>query len=233
MRFVDAGPMSPSSTATEVATKHCNRCSTTKPVDEFNFKNRARGLRQAHCRACMSDTSRRHYEANKADRVKKIAERNKRVIAELNNLVAAARADAVCADCGAAGTSRALQFTAPHGGTRVTDAVRGAYSRQSVLAAIEASTPLCAPCVIERRYAGQRADAEALAAGPDSTMFVVDAALAAVNGAGGPVTVEVVHDVLRRAGRDDDRKVVASTLSKLARTGKVGRDARGVYIALS
>ena len=45
--------------------KFCKNCSTEKPEEEFSFKNKAKGIRQAHCKECHKVWRRSHYEGNK------------------------------------------------------------------------------------------------------------------------------------------------------------------------
>lgn len=52
-------------------TKYCAKCNREKSVDEFNFQNKRLGLRQSHCRDCMSKAYRKHYENNKEAYYKK------------------------------------------------------------------------------------------------------------------------------------------------------------------
>lgn len=46
-------------------TRKCTRCLEEKPIAEFNFKNKARGLRDGRCRTCHGKASRNSYLANK------------------------------------------------------------------------------------------------------------------------------------------------------------------------
>lgn len=43
-------------------TKRCTRCGRELPLSEFHFKNQAIGLRQPHCRTCVSEYQRRRRE---------------------------------------------------------------------------------------------------------------------------------------------------------------------------
>jgi len=44
-------------------TRECYRCGVAKPLDAFNWANRAKGKRQRACRACFSDYNRARYLA--------------------------------------------------------------------------------------------------------------------------------------------------------------------------
>lgn len=41
--------------------KTCKKCFITKPIEEFNFKDKARGKRQAQCQICTREAIRNHY----------------------------------------------------------------------------------------------------------------------------------------------------------------------------
>src|ERR1700746_3618807 len=39
-------------------------CGQTKPIDDFHWKSKRKGTRQARCKECMSDYGHAHYVAN-------------------------------------------------------------------------------------------------------------------------------------------------------------------------
>ena len=43
----------------------CTGCGKAKPLEEFSYRDRARGLRRARCRSCVREYSREHYRQNK------------------------------------------------------------------------------------------------------------------------------------------------------------------------
>ena len=45
--------------------KICSKCRITKPVDEFNFRYKARNIRHGYCKECGKVLTRNHYENNK------------------------------------------------------------------------------------------------------------------------------------------------------------------------
>ncbi|MFN2594084.1 MAG: hypothetical protein ABR579_04240 [Actinomycetota bacterium] len=61
-----------------------------------------------------------------------------------------------------------------------------------------------------------------------------DAILDVVRGRARPLTIQEVLNALREGGREEtDYQVVATTLNQLARSGRLGKPARGVYGAAS
>lgn len=211
--------------------KHCNGCDRTLPIEEFRFKDRSTGLRQARCVRCSAEASRRHYRRNAGQVKARSAQRSVKVRASHAATVAAARAAARCADCGASNSDRPIQFTAPDGSRRVVDASRGALSGEALRAALEAAVPLCHRCVSTRRFAKLRASVEDLAAGPTPQMLVGDAIVAALTAADRTLRFAELVTALRDSGRDDDEKVVRNTLARERSTGRVTRVERGVYRA--
>ena len=46
------------------AVKMCSRCGKVKPVEEFHWKNKAKGTRSSWCRDCKNERSRANYWAH-------------------------------------------------------------------------------------------------------------------------------------------------------------------------
>jgi len=63
----------------ETSLKVCTRCGEEVPVDNFPWKNRARGVRRTWCRQCAKAYARQHYLDN-IDKYKAKACRNRRSI---------------------------------------------------------------------------------------------------------------------------------------------------------
>lgn len=51
--------------------RECRYCGETKPLEEFNFSNRAKGIRQERCRACFSEYNRQRY-LEKGDNIRAV-----------------------------------------------------------------------------------------------------------------------------------------------------------------
>lgn len=45
--------------------RKCARCGEEKPVDEFAWKNEAKGWRQSYCRPCWVEYTHERYVANR------------------------------------------------------------------------------------------------------------------------------------------------------------------------
>ena len=46
--------------------RRCTGCGETRPLEDFSYRDEARGLRRARCRLCMRAYARKHYRRNKA-----------------------------------------------------------------------------------------------------------------------------------------------------------------------
>ena len=46
-------------------TKICSICGKEKPIEDFPFRDKARGTRRANCKQCHSETMKRKYQENK------------------------------------------------------------------------------------------------------------------------------------------------------------------------
>jgi len=67
-------------------TKKCPRCYKIKPIEEFNFKNRKKEIRQSHCKTCHSKESKKFYQKYKKYYLSKAAERNKKHAKKMQNI---------------------------------------------------------------------------------------------------------------------------------------------------
>ena len=45
-------------------TRRCAKCGDPKPIDDFAFKNKEKGLRNSYCKECMKPIRRDHYHKN-------------------------------------------------------------------------------------------------------------------------------------------------------------------------
>lgn len=77
--------------------KLCPRCECLQADDAFHWKSRARGERHSHCRACVNAKNRAAWHDN--DRHGKKRRQEDRLAANAM-IVAEAKRDAPCMDCG-------------------------------------------------------------------------------------------------------------------------------------
>lgn len=80
--------------------RRCGRCLLEKPVEEFNWRRRARGQRDNMCRPCRAAYKQEHYAANKQRYVAQARRRKQMVAEERMRYLLDYFADHPCADCG-------------------------------------------------------------------------------------------------------------------------------------
>ena len=80
--------------------RRCIRCGVDKPDADFAWRDKTRGRRFAHCRACQSKYSRKHYEQNRAKYIAKASARKRRLADENRARMLEFLAENQCVDCG-------------------------------------------------------------------------------------------------------------------------------------
>ncbi len=75
--------------------KICSRCNLSKPIKEFNFRNKLKGSRHSYCRDCGKIYTRSHYKNNKQQYLK----RNLRAFKKRRDFIHQSKSKP-CADCG-------------------------------------------------------------------------------------------------------------------------------------
>ena len=79
--------------------KKCSRCKREKPIEEFNFKIKATGLRQLQCKECTRLLIKNHYNTNKQYYLLKTKNRNKKLRDEINSFIQQYLSKNPCVDC--------------------------------------------------------------------------------------------------------------------------------------
>lgn len=77
----------------------CSRCKLEKSDEYFNFKNKAKGLKQYHCKDCSRLYVKSHYEKNKEYYLQKAFLRNKKIKNEIRMYIWTYLNDHPCLDC--------------------------------------------------------------------------------------------------------------------------------------
>lgn len=80
--------------------KKCSRCKLEKPLEEFNFKDKIKNLRQYHCRNCSRLYVQSHYQNNRQYYLEKARRRNKRIRTTIKNYLWGYLTVNPCVDCG-------------------------------------------------------------------------------------------------------------------------------------
>jgi hypothetical protein len=133
---------------TPVLTKQCSKCGLLKPVGEFNFRYRDRGVRHGYCRECGKELTRSHYRRKK----RSYLTRNLRAYAERRQIILEAKSRP-CADCGVQYPYYVMDFD--HRDGRLKELPLNSVHRvtkRAILREIEKCGVACANCHRERTH---------------------------------------------------------------------------------
>lgn len=126
----------------------CSSCNLTKPVSEFNFKQRATLTRHSYCRECGKQLTRRHYARNK----RAYLDRNARTYLRHRQLIRAAKSRP-CADCSIQYPYYVMDFDHRDGASK--EFALNSVSRKTeraILREMEKCDVVCANCHRERTH---------------------------------------------------------------------------------
>lgn len=128
--------------------KLCSGCHVVKPVEEFNFKYRARGVRHSYCRECGKRLTRSHYKRNKRSYLK----RNARAYQRHRELIRQSKSRP-CADCGIQYPYYVMDFDHRDGEEKLFEL--NSVARKTIpwiLREIEKCDVVCSNCHRERTH---------------------------------------------------------------------------------
>ncbi len=80
-------------------TRRCYDCALVKPIEEFAFRDKAKGTRQGRCRPCYAAYRRAHYLRNRATYIRQEVARIGRYRSENRRLMAEYLRAHPCVDC--------------------------------------------------------------------------------------------------------------------------------------
>lgn len=124
--------------------KECNDCKETKPLGEFNWRNKSKGTKQPYCIPCQRATNRKDYKENKHRWKGRAAQRKvdaRKVVLEYLN-------DNHCVDCGE-NRKACLQFDHKDGvdkDSTLSRAVNNGWSKKRLMDEIKKCDVRCANC---------------------------------------------------------------------------------------
>lgn len=121
--------------------KRCTQCKVERELEDFAFKSKTKGIRQACCKECQRVKSQSHYRANKASYIA----RNERVKDEIRAYVNEVKSQP-CQDCQQSYPPRVMDFHHPNDDklADVSDLVNFGFKR--LQAEIAKCVLLCANC---------------------------------------------------------------------------------------
>jgi hypothetical protein len=123
-----------------MAKRYCNCCMEAREIEDFNWKNREKGIHQSSCRFCIAEKNRKHYIDNKQVYISKAKRRNIRIYDENRKLLCEYLSTHPCVDCGCDDV-RVLEFDHVRG--LKTDEVTRILSTRASWSTIEAEIAKC------------------------------------------------------------------------------------------
>jgi hypothetical protein len=126
--------------------KVCGACRQSLPVDEFNFKDRARGVLQSKCKACTRAYAAEHYRVNKQVYVDKASVHRNKAVARNKAYVHSLLQGQCCHRC-ESGKDLLFYRDARDGSQRVHDAVYAGLSLSALDEAVARSKVWCSACL--------------------------------------------------------------------------------------
>jgi len=128
--------------------KRCGTCGVSKPLDEFNRKSSSADGRQAVCRDCNRESSRRYYARNREHHIAVIRARTRAQQAASISFVSEYLSAHPCVDCGEADL-RVLDFGHRPGSPKRDDVmrpVRNGHSIAVITSEVEKCDVRCRNC---------------------------------------------------------------------------------------
>ncbi len=125
-------------------TKICTKClGKPQPMSQFSFRNKAKGIRAAMCKACIKQLTQQHY-LNFTERYK---DTNQRKRARNRQFLCTYLSDKCCSDCGNKDW-RVLEFDHVRGTKikSIADMVGYGFSVERILEEIAKCDIRCANC---------------------------------------------------------------------------------------
>ena len=128
-------------------TKPCSKCFTIKPLEDFAFKNKATGRRNAVCKACHKIYRDNHYRNNKRKNVRRTSKRRE-TLREWVNTYKKERSCACCSES----FYRCLEFhhlNPDEKDLAVADAINNGWSIKRIQKEIDKCILVCANCHVK------------------------------------------------------------------------------------
>lgn len=134
--------------STSSSSKVCSKCKVSKPIEEFNFRNRSSGIRHRYCRECGQKLTQAHYRRNKRQYIERSI-RAKEMRREYLHQIKSCP----CTDCGIQYPFYVMDFDHREGETKSFEMNQVNYvTMRAIKQEIEKCDIVCANCHRERTY---------------------------------------------------------------------------------
>ena len=125
----------------------CSVCKKLRQDDEFNWRNKAKGIRSKYCRYCQREFSQKHYRTRKS----RYLERNERRRLIHAQIIRDAKS-LPCADCHVEYPFYVMEFDHVRGKKREELARMATLGISTILSEIDKCDVVCSNCHKERTW---------------------------------------------------------------------------------
>ncbi len=122
--------------------KRCTKCKKVKPVENFNWKKRAKGLRQSACKICTRKQVKSHYSRNKTYYLDKTSRQRQKLYDWFKTL----KRDKRCERCGEDHIACLDFHHTRDKDFNIGGAIYSCISKKKILAEVEKCIVLCSNC---------------------------------------------------------------------------------------
>lgn len=132
--------------------KKCTKCGKVKPIEEFAFKNKAKGIRRSQCKQCIREYDKNRYAENRNNCQEKLKENHKKQSDMLKQYVLQLKEKSSCAICG---DSRWYVLDFHHVRDKeytIADLIKRGCSISTLQKELDKCITLCANCHREVHY---------------------------------------------------------------------------------
>lgn len=128
--------------------KKCTLCKAVKPLDDFHWKNKSKGVKNSQCKTCKINYAKTHYKINKEKYVASAVRCNKRNKDEVRLFLVEYLKAHPCVDCG---ENDIIVLEADHIDPKtklfnIGEAIRKSYSVKKVKQELDKCEIRCANC---------------------------------------------------------------------------------------
>jgi hypothetical protein len=137
--------------------RKCIDCKITKTKEEFNFKDKKRGLKHSYCRMCQKIRQKKHYEKNKPQMVTKARKNKKKQVTKLFDLIALYKLKP-CMDCNRCFEPWLMEFDHRSDEDKVDNVstlLQTGISEKTLFEEIKKCDLVCAMCHRKRTFSRQ------------------------------------------------------------------------------
>ena len=130
-----------------VFVQKCTKCLKYKEVTEFSYRDKEKGTRHSHCKACVAAHHKEYYASNRNRRITRIRERGRNHIREMRKYVYDVLGRSHCIDCNEEDI-RVLVFDHVRGSkiAGVLDMARRGFSFENIKKEIKKCEVRCLNC---------------------------------------------------------------------------------------